>query len=160
MRQWWAVTEDEETREGKACRKLVPVDFLLRPSASLHLNSLPCCSSSELSCSRNARSHVLRVYGSIPLLLSPPPSPLHATPLPPSSSPLTPHPLPFSSLLFSKHQVDLPTVPLGVPSTATFWVINQGYGNLELRHRISPTIPIELDISYPDGPDLGALVVW
>ena len=62
------------------------------------------------------------------------------------------------SLPHSKHQLDLPTVPLGIVSSASFWVINQGYGSLELKHRVSPTIPINLEISYPDGPDIGKFI--
>ena len=34
-------------------------------------------------------------------------------------------------------------------------MINEGYQTLELKHRISPTIPIKLNISYPDGPEIG-----
>ena len=63
----------------------------------------------------------------------------------------------YPRLTFSKHQLDLPTVPLGITSSVSFWVINQGYGSLELKHRVSPTIPLELDISYPDGPDIGLM---
>ena len=67
-----------------------------------------------------------------------------------------PIPFPLSPFhLRSKHQLDLPTTPLGIPSSATFCVINQGYGDLELKHRISPTVPIELLVTYPDGPDIG-----
>lgn len=58
-------------------------------------------------------------------------------------------------LTFSRQYVDLPTVPLGITSQATFWVINQGYTNLELKHRVSPTVPIELDVQFPDGADVG-----
>ena len=28
---------------------------------------------------------------------------------------------------------------------------------MELKHRISPTIPINLNISYPDGPNIGTI---
>jgi hypothetical protein len=70
---------------------------------------------------------------------------------------LSPFPL-SPSLTHSKHQLDLPTTPLGIPSSATFCVINHGYGDLELKHRISPTIPIELLVTYPDGPDIGGLI--
>ena len=61
----------------------------------------------------------------------------------------------YPRLTFSRMQVDMPTVPLGITSQATFWVINQGYTNLELKHRVSPTVPIELDVQYPDGGDVG-----
>jgi hypothetical protein len=39
-------------------------------------------------------------------------------------------------LTFDTREVVLPTVPLGVPSRARFYVVNTGYDYLELRHRI------------------------
>jgi hypothetical protein len=51
--------------------------------------------------------------------------------------------------------MDLPSVPLGIMSRGSFWVISNGYSSLELKHRVSPTVPIELEITYPDGPDVG-----
>jgi hypothetical protein len=63
----------------------------------------------------------------------------------------------FPRLTFSQQHVELPNVPLGITSRATFHVINNGYTALALKHRISPNIPVALDISYPDGQSVGIM---
>jgi hypothetical protein len=44
----------------------------------------------------------------------------------------------YPHLSFDKDDVILPVVPLGVQSVATFYVLNTGYDNLELKHRSHP----------------------
>lgn len=61
----------------------------------------------------------------------------------------------FPRLSFSKYRLTLPSVPLGITSRASFSIINNGYDNLELKYRISPTIPLPLNITFPDGSDVG-----
>lgn len=64
----------------------------------------------------------------------------------------------FPRLTFSRQLVELPNVPLGITSRATFTLFNNGYNALAIKHRISPNIPVALDISYPDGPNVGIMV--
>eukprot|EP01032_Pedospumella_encystans_P007939 gene7939-9469_t len=64
----------------------------------------------------------------------------------------------FPRLTFSHQSVELPNVPLGITSRATFTLFNNGYNSLNIRHRVSPTIPVALDISYPDGQSVGIMV--
>jgi hypothetical protein len=49
-------------------------------------------------------------------------------------------------------------VPLGVTSRAVFTVFNNGYNSLNIQHRISPNIPVQLDITYPEGNNIGELM--
>jgi hypothetical protein len=60
----------------------------------------------------------------------------------------------FPRLKFSRDTLYLPPVPLSVVSRASVTVMNDGYENLQLRYRVSPTVPIPLDLSFPDGEDL------
>jgi hypothetical protein len=60
----------------------------------------------------------------------------------------------FPRLSFSVPSVELPTVPLGIYSRTMFTVFNNGYGSLELNHRLSPTITVPLEITYPDGKEV------
>jgi hypothetical protein len=64
----------------------------------------------------------------------------------------------FPRLSFDRPTVQLPTVPLGVTSRASFTVYNNGYGTLELRYRLSPSIPVPVDVSFPDGAEVGLSV--
>ena len=64
----------------------------------------------------------------------------------------------FPRLTFSQQLVELPNVPLGITSRATFTLFNNGYNSLNIRHRVSPNIPVSLDISYPDGQSVGIMV--
>jgi hypothetical protein len=60
----------------------------------------------------------------------------------------------FPRLKFSRDTLYLPPVPLSVVSRASVTVTNDGYENLQLRYRVSPTVPIPLDVSFPDGEEL------
>jgi hypothetical protein len=61
----------------------------------------------------------------------------------------------FPRLDFDKTRVSMPVVPLGVTSRAQFKVVNAGYDSLDLNYRISPTIPVPLDVLFPDGKSIG-----
>ena len=62
----------------------------------------------------------------------------------------------FPSLVFDRHEVVLPPVPLGFKTKATFNILNDGYDNLELRYHL-PTdtdrLPVEID--FPEGKMIG-----
>lgn len=64
----------------------------------------------------------------------------------------------FPRLTFSRQVVELPNVPLGITSRGTFTLFNNGYNALTIKHRVSPNIPVALDISYPDGQSVGIMV--
>ena len=61
----------------------------------------------------------------------------------------------YPRLSFSEQRLVLPPVPLNVTSRCTCTIYNQGYDNIELKYRISPTIPVPLDITFPGGNELG-----
>lgn len=61
----------------------------------------------------------------------------------------------FPRLSFDRPQISLPPVPLGITSRSTFTILNNGYDNLVLQYRQSPTIPIPLEVTFPDGQELG-----
>eukprot|EP01038_Epipyxis_sp_PR26KG_P008960 gene8960-12082_t len=63
----------------------------------------------------------------------------------------------FPRLTFNKSHVDIPTVPLNITSRASFTIFNNGYNGLSINHKVSPNIPITLDISYPDGKEVGIM---
>ena len=55
-----------------------------------------------------------------------------------------------------EREVMLPAVPLGVTSCASFYLLNQGYDNLDLQYKLpadSANIPLEL--SFPEGQMIG-----
>ncbi|QDZ22861.1 hypothetical protein HOP50_09g54090 [Chloropicon primus] len=62
----------------------------------------------------------------------------------------------FPGLVFDRHEVVLPPVPIGFKSHATFNILNDGYDNLELRYHL-PTdterLPIKID--FPEGKMIG-----
>jgi hypothetical protein len=62
----------------------------------------------------------------------------------------------FPRLSFSTQSLDLPVVPLGMTTRGFFTVINNGYSSLELKYRVSPTISLPLEISFPDGEELSS----
>jgi hypothetical protein len=64
----------------------------------------------------------------------------------------------FPRLSFDRPIVHLPIVPLGVTSRTAFTVYNNGYGTLELRYRLSPTIPLPIEVTFPDGAEVGLSV--
>eukprot|EP00606_Chrysophyceae_sp_TOSAG23-5_P001155 GSChrysophyteH2.ASY1.ANO1.1079.1 assembled CDS len=61
----------------------------------------------------------------------------------------------YPRLTFSQQQVTLPCVPLDVTSRAQFEVINAGYQALALSYKVSPAITVPLEITFPDGQDIG-----
>lgn len=64
----------------------------------------------------------------------------------------------FPRLSFDRDQVHLPTVPLGVTSRASFAIVNNGYSSLGIAYKISPNIPVLVDVSFPDGNSVGIMV--
>ena len=61
----------------------------------------------------------------------------------------------FPRLSFDVDEVTLPTVPLGVTSRALFYAINCGYDNLELTYRLPLHVPVQIEVSFPEGKTLG-----
>lgn len=58
---------------------------------------------------------------------------------------------------FDRRYVILPIVPLGVTSRSVFRINNEGYQNVDLKHRLPKDIgKIPLDLTYPDGNSLGS----
>jgi hypothetical protein len=64
----------------------------------------------------------------------------------------------YPCMTFSQTHIQMPTVPLGYSSRAQFLVHNNGYAALEVRHRISPSITVPLEVMYPDGNTLGIMI--
>ena len=61
----------------------------------------------------------------------------------------------YPRMMFSRTNIQLPVVPLGVTSRATFTIINNGYGSLAIKHKVSPAITVPLDVAFPDGNEFG-----
>ena len=61
----------------------------------------------------------------------------------------------YPRLGFSKPKIILPPVPLNISSKSSCHVYNLGYDNIELKFRVSPTIPIPLNIQFPESNELG-----
>ena len=61
----------------------------------------------------------------------------------------------YPRLEFSKYKLTLPPVPLNVTSRACCQIYNMGYDNIELKFRVSPTIPVPLSIQFPESNELG-----
>jgi hypothetical protein len=61
----------------------------------------------------------------------------------------------YPRLGFSKQKLILPPVPLNVSSKCSCQIYNLGYDNIELKFRVSPTIPIPLNIQFPESNELG-----
>lgn len=58
----------------------------------------------------------------------------------------------FPMLTFYPHEVILPIVPLGMKSAAYFWVLNNGYDQLELKYRLPvDKEQIPLVVEFPTG---------
>lgn len=58
----------------------------------------------------------------------------------------------LAMLSFNTREVILPVVPLGVESKAVFVIVNQGYDNLELRHRLPADVSkVPLRLEFPEG---------
>lgn len=59
-------------------------------------------------------------------------------------------------LTFDRSEVVLPSVPLGFVSSATFLVLNDGYENLEIAHKLpADSAKVPLTLSFPEGNMVG-----
>lgn len=59
-------------------------------------------------------------------------------------------------LAFDRSEVVLPAVPLGFTSAATFLIINDGYENLELAHKLpADSAKVPLTLTFPEGNMVG-----
>ena len=64
----------------------------------------------------------------------------------------------FPSLGFDRREVILPIVPCGQMTSATFYVINHGYDNLDLKYQLPPeSSAVPLQISFPQGMMIGVV---
>jgi hypothetical protein len=62
----------------------------------------------------------------------------------------------FPSLSFDRREVLFPTAPVGVPTTVSFWVLNNGYDNLNVRHQLpADSTSLPLSIAFPQGTMIG-----
>ncbi|EKX37711.1 hypothetical protein GUITHDRAFT_116187 [Guillardia theta CCMP2712] len=58
----------------------------------------------------------------------------------------------FPRLEFDRREVLLPTTPCGIPSEVTFFIINHGYDNLDIKYKLpADTAVIPLSFSFPLG---------
>lgn len=64
----------------------------------------------------------------------------------------------YPRLTFSLQHIELPPVPLNITSRALFYLYNNGYNALTIKHRVSPNIPLNLEVTYPDGDQIGVLI--
>eukprot|EP00798_Chlamydomonas_sp_ICE-L_P015727 gene15727-21848_t len=59
-------------------------------------------------------------------------------------------------LTFDLRECVLPPTPLGITSTATFYILNHGYDNLDLRYRLpADESHVPMSISFPEGNLIG-----
>jgi len=64
----------------------------------------------------------------------------------------------FPSLGFDRREVILPVVPTGQATSTTFYVINYGYDNLDLKYQLPPeSSAVPLQISFPQGMMIGVV---
>ena len=62
----------------------------------------------------------------------------------------------YPQLTFDRREVLLPTVPIGVESKTSFYVVNEGYDNLELRYKLPPdNSRVPLKLSFPERMLIG-----
>ena len=62
----------------------------------------------------------------------------------------------YPSLGFDRREVLFPTAPVGVPTTVTFWLLNHGYDNLNVRHQLPPdSASLPISINFPLGTMIG-----
>jgi hypothetical protein len=61
----------------------------------------------------------------------------------------------YPSLAFSARDVVLPTVPLDITSRASFDILNQGYTQLQVDYKLSPSIIGKVEVEFPDGNEIG-----
>jgi hypothetical protein len=60
----------------------------------------------------------------------------------------------FARLGFSTSEITLPTVPLEINSRAEFDIINYGYSNCFVKHKLGPSLNGKVNVTYPDGAEL------
>lgn len=59
-------------------------------------------------------------------------------------------------LIFDKHEIIMPIVPLNIEAKSKLTIINQGYDNIELKSRFNcDTNLIKIKVEWPDGNQLG-----
>ena len=59
-------------------------------------------------------------------------------------------------LIFDRREALLPVVPLNIDAKCVFRVINDGYENITLKHRILEELGnINLSVRFPEGKNLG-----
>jgi len=59
-------------------------------------------------------------------------------------------------LVYDRPEVVLPTVPLGMQARAAFYVINEGYDNLQIDYRLpADTVRMPLQLRFPEGRLVG-----
>lgn len=62
----------------------------------------------------------------------------------------------YPRIAFDVRECLLPPVPLGLRSTATFFVINNGYDNLELKYRLpADEGHLPMEVEFPEGTLIG-----
>jgi hypothetical protein len=61
----------------------------------------------------------------------------------------------YPRITFNVEDVLLPTVPLNVVSRAKFWLINDGYDNLDVTHKLPLNCTVPLDVEFPMGTRIG-----
>ncbi|GLI64998.1 hypothetical protein VaNZ11_008424 [Volvox africanus] len=62
----------------------------------------------------------------------------------------------YPRLSFDMRECLLPPVPLGLRSTATFYVINNGYDNLELKYKLpADEGHLPMEVEFPEGTIIG-----
>ena len=59
-------------------------------------------------------------------------------------------------ILFDRREVILPIVPLNIPAKVLFYIINDGYENVDLEYKIiQDAIKLDISLNFPDGRQLG-----
>ena len=62
----------------------------------------------------------------------------------------------FPRLIFDRSEIILPVVPLDIAAKCAFRIINDGYENLTLKHKIPNDLgALNLEVIYLDGKNLG-----
>jgi len=60
-------------------------------------------------------------------------------------------------ILFDRREVILPIVPLNIPAKVVFYIVNDGYENVELDHKIiQDAVKLDISLNFPDGRQLGS----
>lgn len=60
-------------------------------------------------------------------------------------------------ILFDRREVILPIVPLNITSKVVFFIVNDGYENVELDYKIvQDAVKLDISLNFPDGRQLGS----